>query len=419
MWVRKRIDIGWLDLLSGAAHALLPGSRSAANDAAEAAWSADGRAFACLSVRTGLDLVLKALQLPAGSEVLISAMTIPDMVRIIEHHGLAPVPIDLNAHDMSPQAELLEQAVTPQTKAILVAQLLGGRFDLTPFVEFARQHCLVLLEDCAQAFEGDRYHGHDEADVSMFSFGPIKTATALGGGLFRVKDAALLQRIRELQFQYPVQSRGFFLKRVLFYGVLNGLGGRIAFALFFQTCRLLGKNLDQVLNGSIRNFPQAEFFKSLRQQPSLPLLRLLARRITRYRNDDLDRRAARGNLLVGLLPRGSCPGGDATPHSYWVFPLQVPDQSAAIAALQKAGFDSTAGNSLKPVEPPADRPELEPGVARGLLASAIYLPLYSAIPESEIRRMASVLAPVLDGTNEAADSARQRVQETPAAVVVR
>ncbi len=393
MWVRKRIDIGWLDLLSAAVNCFRPGSRAVASDVTEAAWSTDGRAFVCLSVRTGLDLVLKALELPAGSEVLISAITIPDMVRIIEHHGLVPVPIDLHASDMSPRADLLKNAVTPKTKAILLAQLLGGRFDLAPFVEFARQNHLILLEDCAQAFEGDRYRGNEEAHVSMFSFGPIKTATALGGGLFRVSDQSLLKRIRELQSEYPVQSRWFFLKRVLFYSVLHWLGGRIMFAMFFRTCRLLGRDLDQVLNGSIRNFPQAELFQRLREQPSLPLLRLIARRITKYRNDDLDRRAARGHLLASLLPLGSCPGGEATPHSFWIFPLEVPDQSATIAALQMAGFDSTAGNSLQPVEPREDRPELEPAVARRILAPAIYLPLYSAIPESEIRRMASVLAP--------------------------
>ena len=165
----------------------------------------------CLSVRTGLDLVLKALELPVGSEVLISAMTIPDMVRILKHHGLVPVPLDLRARDMSPQVELLENGLTPKTKAILVAHLLGGRFDMIPFVEFAKRHGLCLLEDCGQAFEGDRYHGHDEADVSMFSFGPIKTATALGGGLLRVKNEDLRQRIRTRQFEYPVQSSWFFL----------------------------------------------------------------------------------------------------------------------------------------------------------------------------------------------------------------
>ena len=51
---------------------------------------------------------------------------------------------------------------------------------LQPFAEKAQEHGLLLWEDCAQAFDG-RYAGHPEADAVMFSFGPIKTATALGG----------------------------------------------------------------------------------------------------------------------------------------------------------------------------------------------------------------------------------------------
>lgn len=395
MWVRKRIDIGWFDLLSAAANCLWPGSRAAAARAAETAWTADGRSFACLSVRTGFDLALSALDFPPGSEVLISAMTIPDMVRIVEHHGLVPIPIDLNVRDMSPRIELLEQAVTPRTKAVLVAHLLGTRFDLRPCVEFARRHNLVLFEDCAQAFEGSRYRGHADADVSMFSFGPIKTATALAGGVLRVRDASLQERMRAVYADYPVQSRWFFLKRVLFYSMLHWLGGRIVFATFFQICRLLGKDLDRLLNGSIRNFPQAEFFQNLRQQPSLPLLRLLARRITTYRDAELDLRTARGRLLQSLLPAGSCPGANAELHSFWVFPVRVGDSSATIAALQQAGFDATASNSLRPVESPADRPELKPCIARNALLSVIYVPLYAAIPEAEIRRLADVLDPFL------------------------
>ena len=342
MWVRKRIDIGWLDLLSAAVRCVLPGSRSVASERAESAWSTDGRAFACLSVRSGLDLLLKSLELPQGSEVLVSALTIPDMVRIVEHHGHVAVPIDLHDEDASPRVELLEKLVTKKTKAILVAQLFGSRFDLAPFVDFVKKHDLILIEDCAQAFEGDRYKGHDEADVSMFSFGPIKTATALAGGIFRIRDESLLARMRTLQAEHPVQSRGFFFKRVLFYTVLKILGGKLAFALFVRTCRLLGKDFDEVLNGSIRNFPEDEFFASLRQQPSLPLLKLVTRRIRNYRNEDLDRRAAQGALLASLLPPENCPGASTSPHSYWVFPLRVDDPPRIVAALRAAGFDSTS-----------------------------------------------------------------------------
>ena len=57
-----------------------------------------------LSVRTALDLLLEAWALPRGSEVLMSAVTIPDMVAIVRHHGLVPVPVDLDMRRLAPTA---------------------------------------------------------------------------------------------------------------------------------------------------------------------------------------------------------------------------------------------------------------------------------------------------------------------------
>jgi len=148
---------------------------------AEQTWPGSDDVIACLSARSGLDLMLGQLGLPAGSEVLVSAVTIEDMVTILRHHGLVAVPMDVKPTDMSPSFKDINRAITSRTKAMLIAHLFGTRLPLQPFAEKAQEHGLLLWEDCAQAFDG-RYAGHPEADAVMFSFGPIKTATALGGG---------------------------------------------------------------------------------------------------------------------------------------------------------------------------------------------------------------------------------------------
>ena len=207
MWVRKRLDIRWSELASALRDCLLCWERDARGEDLEELWSA-GDAFACLSVRSGFDLWLKALQLPPGSEVLVSAITIRDMVRIIEAHNLVPVPVDLNPEDLSVDIASLNRAISPKTRAILVAHLFGTRQPMKPILEVARKHGLFVAEDCAQAFAGRHFTGDPGADVTMFSFGSIKTATALGGGLLCVRDADVLSRMRELQSTYPIQSRG-------------------------------------------------------------------------------------------------------------------------------------------------------------------------------------------------------------------
>ncbi|MEX2558766.1 MAG: DegT/DnrJ/EryC1/StrS family aminotransferase, partial [Pirellulales bacterium] len=193
MWARKRLDIGWFDLGYATLCCCLPGRRAERQRCIESLWSGSGDTLACLSVRSGFDLLLEALALPPGSEVLVSALTIKDMVRIIDEHGLLAVPVDLEPGAMAPDLDSLRQAITPATRAILVAHLFGGRIDLEPIVRLAEEHGLLVIEDCAQAYVGPHFVGHPGVAASMFSFGPIKTATALGGGLIRVADPALVE----------------------------------------------------------------------------------------------------------------------------------------------------------------------------------------------------------------------------------
>ena len=84
--MRKRIDIGWLDLAFAVRGSIAGGAAESAKADVENHWSGDW--LACFSVRTSLDLFLQAANYERGSEVLVSAVTIADMVGIIEEHGL-------------------------------------------------------------------------------------------------------------------------------------------------------------------------------------------------------------------------------------------------------------------------------------------------------------------------------------------
>lgn len=64
---------------------------------------------------------------------------------------------------------------------------------MTPVAGVASRHGLLLWEDCAQVFTGlAGYLGHPESDAAFFSFGVIKRATALGGGVARIRDATVM-----------------------------------------------------------------------------------------------------------------------------------------------------------------------------------------------------------------------------------
>jgi perosamine synthetase len=169
----------------------------------------------CFSVRSGWDLWLGAQGFRAGDEALVSAVTHPDMVRIIRRHGLRAVPVDIDPEMLAPRPWMLEAALTPRTRVVLVAHLFGGRMDLGPVARFAREHGLLLVEACAQAFQGLERVGDSAADVSMYSFGTLKTSTALGGAVLRVHDREVLGRMPGIESSYPFQDRGGYLKKLL------------------------------------------------------------------------------------------------------------------------------------------------------------------------------------------------------------
>jgi dTDP-4-amino-4,6-dideoxygalactose transaminase len=411
MWSRKRIDIGWSDLVFAFRNSFGRDDPHAAAQLAESAFGEGQGALACLSVRSGLDLLLAELALPPGSEILMSAVTIRDMARIVEEHGLAAVPVDLDPATMAVDPVALRRAVTPRTRAIIVAQLFGTIADLTELTSFCQQRDILVLEDCAQAFDGRRYTGHAQSDVVMFSFGPIKTATALAGGMFLVRDGALRDRLRTAQAAWPRQSQREFRRRVCTYAMLKLISGRIAFSLLVLFCRLLRKDYDRLLNGAVRNFPVDGFFASLRRQPCPALLRLLARRISSFDLQRQDRRSQLGRLLANAISEATVavgtdpastpcalpvvPSAGASRHTWWVFPLSVPDSAPVIHALRAAGFDATCGSQLQPVPEPSDRPETRPAQASEVVRQMMFLPLYPELSPAAVLRMGRVAGEVL------------------------
>lgn len=392
MWSRKRLDIGWSDLLFGACKVFAPPNRDDAARNVEKLWPEPENTLACLSVRTGFDLLLGALDLPRGSEVLVSALTIPDMVRIVERHGLVPVPVDIEPRHMAPTLEQWQRAITPATRLVLAAHLFGGQADMEPLLALARWHKLLVVEDCAQAFAGLGYQGHPRADVSMFSFGTIKRCTALGGAILRVRDADLLARMRTAGAAYPVQRRRAYLKRLVKCAAMKSICCQPVCGLIVRVCRTLGADYDRWVNRAARGFPGDDFFGQIRRCASAALLAVLERRLLRHDLRRLERHVEKGAALAAALrPSVDCPGAMVEPHTYWVFPIlaELPDR--LLEHLAKKGFDATQGQSLCVVGPPADRADRTAVAAEELLTRVVFLPFYPEMPAGEMNRMSAAV----------------------------
>lgn len=346
-------------------------------------------AVVCYSVRSGFDLLLEALALPPRSEVIFSALTHPDMPRIAEAHGLEPVPVDLDLETLAPREDLLRRTVSERTRLVVVAHLFGGRVDLAPVARVARTVGALVVEDCAQSLDSGHPSRDPDAAVSLFSFGTIKTATALGGALLLVADPRLRRRVRELETAWPTQSRVAYLWKVTRILALTVVGRPRPYALLARMTR----DLDGLVNGSVRAFPGDDLLRKVRHRPATPLLWMLVHRLDCFDTARLRERARAGEeVAAGLPPTLFHPGGAALSRTHWVFPVLTADPTGLVAALRRAGFDaSTATSAIRPVAAPADRPELDPVAARQLVASVVFLPVYPELPEEERGRLLEVL----------------------------
>ena len=281
--------------------------------------------------------------------------------------------------------------MTPRTRVLVVAHLFGTRVDLAPLAEAARRHGLLLVEDCAQSFRGPGDDGDPLADVSLFSFGAIKTATALAGAIVRVRDPELAARMRALQADGGVQRRREYATRVLRFLTLVLISRPRLYYAFEQALALRGRDLDDVVTTAVRGF-RADLIPRIRRRPCLPLLALIERRLRRFDRGRLEARTQLARRVTSALPQVERPGARALGAPDWVFPVLTDEPERLRAELRRAGFDtSTATTSIAAVPAAPDRPELAPTRAESMLARVIFLPVYPELCDDEAEALADAV----------------------------
>lgn len=139
----------------------------------------------CVGVANGLDALtisLKALDIQVASEVIVPSNTYIASVLSVLHSGFTPVFVepDIRTYNINP--DLLEEAITPKTKAVMIVHLYGKPCEMDHILNICRKNNLYLIEDCAQS-HGAAYKGKltgTFGDVNGFSFYPTKNLGALG-----------------------------------------------------------------------------------------------------------------------------------------------------------------------------------------------------------------------------------------------
>jgi dTDP-3-amino-3,4,6-trideoxy-alpha-D-glucose transaminase len=320
----------------------------------EAEFAAAAGASQAVGVGTGTDalaIALRAMGIGPGDEVITAPLSAAYTALAIMMVGARPVFADIDAGRLTLDPAATAAAVTPRTAAIMPVHLYGQPADMPALASVARRHNLAILEDCCQAHFAT-CHGQPVGSfgaAAAYSFYPTKNLGALGdGGALTTCDAALAERARRLR-------NGGQTDR--YHHVEFGVNSR------------LDEMQAAILRARLAYIPRWTDRR-----------RVLARAY---------RRALQGVTSISVPPEFD--GG----HVYHLFPVRSASREAVRAHLRAAGVETLIHYPVPIPRQPAVA-ALDPAacpIADRVAAEIFSLPLYPALPDDAVARVAAAFPP--------------------------
>ncbi len=206
-------------------------------------------AVAVSSGSAALDCAVQALQLPRGSEIILPAFTIISCAASVIRAGYIPVLVDADARTWNMNTELIEQKITPKTKAIMAVHIYGLPVDMDPIFALAKKYDLKIIEDAAEQI-GQTYYSAKVGslgDVSTFSFYPNKHITTGEGGMIVTDDLSIAKRCRLISNLCFVPQKRFYHEELGYNYRMSNLHAAIGLAQLEQIDSFLLKKREMGL----------------------------------------------------------------------------------------------------------------------------------------------------------------------------
>jgi len=167
-----------------------------------AAWAGVKHSLFCNSGTAALHMAVAACECGCGDEVIVPAYTWPSSATCCLHHNAIPVFVDIEWATMNVDADRIEEAITPRTKAIMAVHLHGLAADMGRIMAIAAKHGLAVIEDCCQA-HGATFEGRPVGtfgDAAAYSCNHNKCFCSGEGGFFVSNDAERFERGKTLWY---------------------------------------------------------------------------------------------------------------------------------------------------------------------------------------------------------------------------
>jgi dTDP-4-amino-4,6-dideoxygalactose transaminase len=322
-----------------------------------------GRPVRALASATGgLEIALAVAGVGAGDEVVTTPLSWVATANVVLRAGARPVFADVDPATRNIDLDLMEQAITPRTRALLPVDLAGLPVDRDRLYEIARRHKLRVIEDAAQSM-GANWKGRrigSSGDLVSISFHPNKNMTTTEGGCLVLNDAA--------------EARQTELWR------LQGVE------------RFADGSIEVTLPGGKHNMTDVAARVGLGQLPLLEAFNARRRELARLYFGQID-----PALGLGLPP------ADFTQSNWHMFQVLLPpdtDRGAFIADMKARGI----GVGVHYPAMHLFRVFRELGWRRGQFphaerigASIVTLPLFPVMQDGDVARVVAALESVLGG----------------------
>ena len=348
--------------------------------------------------RTGIHAVLKNLDLPEGSVVLMPPITIKPILDVVLDLKLVPVFVDIDQSTVCFSESALTDALKSSPRVAILTYLFGIVPDVEALCKTLRNAGVFIIEDFSQCLNG-KFRGDQIGsfgDVSVYSASSVKTLDTYGGGFVFTDDDEMSKSLGDSQRELSKPSRSRLIKKVQTDLIRNFASQPIVFALLtFPVLRFLtwrgGSKLTKFTGDRdqqpLPSLP-AEWFESYTSiQAKVGLQQL-----KQMEEKDTKRKSAINQINISHNFKDRPIGKDGGENVFWQYIVYADNFPEFQKQLTSRGVDCATTSLVKisglesypfqGVTPNADR----------LYSNGVYLPCYHQLTKTQISRISNALS---------------------------
>jgi perosamine synthetase len=348
--------------------------------------------------RTGIHAVLKNLDLPEGSVVLMPPITIKPILDVVLDLKLVPVFVDIDQSTVCFSESALTDALKSSPRVAILTYLFGIVPDVEALCKTLRNAGVFIIEDFSQCLNG-KFRGDQIGsfgDVSVYSASSVKTLDTYGGGFIFTDDDKMAKSLGDSQRELSKPSRSRLIKKVQTDLIRNFASQPIVFALLtFPVLRFLtwrgGSKLTKFTGDRdqqpLPSLP-AEWFESYTSLQA----KVGLQQLKQMEEKDTKRKSAINQINSSHNFKDRPIGKDGGENVFWQYIVYADNFSEFQKQLNSRGVDCATTSLVKisglesypfqGVTPNADR----------LYSNGVYLPCYHQLTKTQISRISNALS---------------------------